>query len=150
MTRGRPTEGLSVIDRLDAPRAARRRVHVVMATLAGQLSIIEACGQLGVQRTRFYSLRREVLQAALDAVSRRPRGRPPARRDETTTISALAARIRELELTLRTAALRSEIALTMPFLLDRAAGGKKTAARARASVAASRRAERRQVSEPDR
>jgi hypothetical protein len=42
-------------------------------------------------------------------------------------IERLHARIRELELALHTTALRSEIALTLPHLLDRAARKKKGA-----------------------
>ena len=128
MSRGRPIAGLSLVDHVDAPRAARRRVRVVLATVAGQLSIAEACAQLGVQRTRFHALRHQVLRGALEAVGARPRGRPRAPRGDAAEVRALQARIRELELALRTTLLRSEIALTMPFLLDRA-GRKKKARR---------------------
>lgn len=139
MPRGRPIAGVDLVDHFDAPRAVRRRVRVVLATVAGQLSIGDACAQLGVRRTRFHTLRAQVLRGALEAVDGRARGRPRAPREDATQVRALEARIRELELALRTTQLRSEIALTMPFLLDRAGRGKKAPARQRASATHPRR-----------
>ena len=139
MARGRPRAGLRLVDHLSAPRAARRRVRVVLATLVGELSIAEACTALGVRRARFFALRQQVLRGALDAVVARPRGRPRRPVAEHAEVRALKAQVRELELALRTTLLRSEIALTMPFLLDRAGRVKKTAA-GRASSAHPRRA----------
>ena len=125
MARGRPVLGGRLVDALDAPRAAQRRVRVILATLNGTQTIAEACTALGIGRSRFHALRQQVLRGALDAVTGRARGRPPTRAAVSPEVAALRARIRELELTLRTALLRSEIALTMPFLLDRAARKKK-------------------------
>ncbi|HEY7195243.1 MAG TPA: hypothetical protein VH439_15985 [Gemmatimonadales bacterium] len=125
MARGRPIVGLDLINGIAAPRAARRRVRLVLATLVGQLSVGEACAQLGVRRSRFHVLRQQVLRGALEAASTRPRGRPRGPVDETSTVRHLRAQIDELELALRTTQLRSEIALTMPFLLDRVGRKKK-------------------------
>lgn len=125
MARGRPVLGGRLVEGLDAPRVAQRRVRVILATLSGTQTIAEACTALGIGRSRFHALRQQVLRGALEAVAGRPRGRPATTLKTTPEIAALRARIRELELTLRTALLRSEIALTMPFLLDRAARKKK-------------------------
>jgi len=125
MRRGRPSAGVALIDHLAAPRLVRRRVRIVLATLAGQLTIAEACAQLGVRRTRFFALRYQILHGALAAITARPRGRPRRAPADSAQIRDLKARIRELELSLRATLLRSEIALTMPFLLDRAAREKK-------------------------
>lgn len=138
MARGRPTTGVDLIERLDAPRALRRRVRVVLATLTGALPIAEACMQLGINRTRFHTLRWQVLGGALDAIRPRPRGRPRQVVVDSAAVRALRARIAELELALHTTALRSEIALTMPFLLDRAGRKKKGADRRRASTTSHR------------
>jgi transposase-like protein len=142
MARGRPIVGLDLLDGLAAPRTARRRVRLVLATLTGQLSIAEACSALGVRRTRFHALRQQVLRGALDAAAPRSRGRPRSRAVEAPEVLQLQHRIRELELALRTTQLRSEIALTMPFLLDRAGRGKKAARGQRASAPHSSRAGR--------
>ena len=125
MARGRPIIGVDLIERLDGPRAMRRRVRIVLATIAGSLTIAQACAELGVGRTQFHALRWRVLDGALEALRPRPRGRPRHRPLESAEVQQLQARIRELEDALKTTALRSEIALTMPHLLDRAGRKKK-------------------------
>jgi hypothetical protein len=125
MARGRPINGVDLVERLDKPRVLRRRVRIVLGTLAGELTIAHACAELGVGRTRFLALRWRVLAGAVEALRPRPRGRPRVLPADSAEVEALQARIRELEIALRTTALRSEIALTMPYLLDRAGRKKK-------------------------
>lgn len=139
MARGRPTTGVDLIERLDVPRLVRRRVRVVLATLTGALSITEASAALGIGRARFHALRWQVLGGAAEAIRPRPRGRPRQGGAVSVEVQGLRARIQELELALHTTALRSEIALTMPFLLDRAGRKKKGGVGRRASAAAHRR-----------
>ena len=105
MARGRPVVGVALIERLDGPRGQRRQLRILLGTIAGTLTIAQACAELGVGRTR-------------------PRLPGP-----DPDVVALQARVRELEIALRTTALRSEIALTMPYLLDRAGRKKKGAGR---------------------
>ena len=131
MARGRPIIGVDLTERLDGPRALRRRVRIVLATIAGSLTIAQACAELGVGRTQFHKLRWRVLDGAIEALRPRPRGRPRTIARESLVVQQQQARIRELEAALKTTALRSEIALTMPYLLDRAGRKKKGAARAR-------------------
>ena len=133
MARGRPILGVDLIDRLDGPRALRRRVRIVLATIGGTLTIAQACAELGIGRTQFHTLRWRVLEGALEGLQSRPRGRPRQRPLVSAEVQQLQARIRELEDALTTTALRSEIALTMPHLLDRAGRKKKGARRARRS-----------------
>lgn len=129
MARGRPVVGADLIDRLDGPRAQRRRVRIILATLTGTLPIAQACAELGVGRARFHALRWQVLAGAMDALQPRPRGRPRRVPEVSPEVQALHDRIRELEIALRTTALRSEIALALPHLLDRAGRKKKGASR---------------------
>jgi len=148
MRRGRPPAGVRVIEQLTAPAAVRRRVRIVLATLTGERSIADACTQLGVRRSRVYALRRQVLQGALDALQARLQGRPQVTRPDDAEVRSLRQRVHELELALRATQLRSEIALTMPFLLDRAGRKKKdeatrSASRSRAARAGAPRAGRR-------
>jgi len=135
MRRGRPRAGVELIDHLAEPPAVRRRVKVVLGTLTGAVSPAEACAQLGIGRSRLYALRRQMLRGALDALRAHPRGRPRHVTVEDGAVRALRARVRELELALHATQLRSEIALTMPFLLDRAGAKKKGGGRLRASGA---------------
>jgi hypothetical protein len=132
MARGRPIIGVDLIDRLDGPRALRRRVRIVLATIAGSLTIAQACAELGIGRTQFHKLRWRVLEGAVEGLQSRPRGRPRQRPLVSPEVQQLHARIHELEDALKTTALRSEIALTMPYLLDRAGRKKKGAGRSRA------------------
>jgi helix-turn-helix protein len=139
MTRGRPTLGADLVDRLDGPRGQRRVLRILLATLAGQVSIAEGCAELGIGRSRLHQLRWRVLEAGFAALGPRPRGRRRQVAVATPEVSRLQARIRELEVALQTTALRSEIALTMPQLLDRAARKKKERSPRRAPAARRRR-----------
>ena len=129
MARGRPILGVELIDRLDGPRGQRRQMRILLATIAGVLPIAQACAELGIGRTRLHALRWRVLEAGFAALGPRPRGRPRRVPDIPPEMQALHDRIRELEIALQTTALRSEIALTMPYLLDRAGRKKKGASR---------------------
>lgn len=113
--RGRPISDLDLIERLDGPRQQRRRTRFVLATLTGDVTIAEACAQLGIGRTRCYVLRRRMLGGMLDALTPRRSGRPPQPGD-SGQVDALQARIRELEAALQTTALQSEIALATSSL----------------------------------
>lgn len=135
MARGRPITGVALIERLDGPRAMRRRVRVVLATIAGGLTIAQACAELGIGRTQFHALRWRVLEGALEALRPRPRGRRRTSERESLAVQQLQARIRELEVALNTTALRSEIAETMPYLLDQAGRKKKGPVRGRSRSA---------------
>jgi hypothetical protein len=143
MARGRPISGVAVVDRLAGPRAVRHRLRVLLTTLTGTCTIREACAHLGVERARLHRLRQQALQGALDALLPRARGRPRSASDGPGRERGLEARIRALELALRATQLRSEIALTMPFLLDRATRKKKHAPpRGRPSSSGARRPRR--------
>ena len=124
MTRGRPIIGVDLIERLEGPRGQRRQMRILLATIAGSLTIAQACAELGIGRTRLHQLRWRVLAAGFAALDPQPRGRPRLP-EPSREVQLLRARNRELELALQTTALRSEIALTMPHLLDRAARKKK-------------------------
>jgi hypothetical protein len=130
MARGRPMVGVDLVERLAGPRGQRRQLRILLGTIVGTLTIAQACAELRVGRARFHQLRWRVLEGSFAALGPRPRGRPP-RPGPSPEVQQLQARIDELELALRTTALRSEIALTMPHLLDRAARKKKGAAAGR-------------------
>jgi hypothetical protein len=124
MARGRPITGVKLVERLARPRAQRWQTRVLLGTIVGTVTIAQACAELGVGRTRVHQLRWRVLDGACAALDPVPRGRPP-QPTPSREVEGLQARIRELEQALESTALRSEIALTMPHLLDRAARKKK-------------------------
>jgi hypothetical protein len=129
MARGRPLVGVDLVERLEGPRLPRRQLRVLLGTITGTVTIAQACAELGIGRSRLHPLRWRVLEGGLAALTPQPRGRPPRSRP-SDEVAQLQARVDELERALQTMALRSEIALAMPHLLDRA-GRKKKGGQAR-------------------
>jgi hypothetical protein len=98
----------------------RERLKAILQTLTGELPVREACRRLSVGESRFHEIRKEVLQAAVGGLRPRRTGRPPAEEtEESAEIRRLSRRIEDLEAELQLSWLRSEIAVTMPHLLDR-------------------------------
>ena len=58
---------------LDGSPRAKQRLEVILATIAGQLTIDQASEQLGIKPAMFYRLRTEVLEAGLGRASSRAR-----------------------------------------------------------------------------
>ena len=127
MGAGRPPEGVNHVDRLEGPEEVKRRLRIILETLNGSCSIPEACKQLGVSESRLHDLRREALEGALGALLPRPSGRPAADLPPGAEREAeLEKRIRELEIDLEAALVRTELALAMPHLFEK--GSKKNSA----------------------
>lgn len=128
MTRaGRKSEGPALVRRLDGSDQAKQRLETILATIAGQLCISEACQILGIEQSMFFRLRGEVLQASLAQLEPRPRGRPPAGSlPGEQRCAALEQRIEELEVELKIAAVRDEVARILPRGGQPASRGKKT------------------------
>ena len=112
----RPPEGVGHVDRLDGPEELKRRLRVLLDTLAGRVSVAQACEALGVSESRLHELRREALVGALGALMPKPAGRPATAATPTEREKDLEARIQELEVDLQAALVRTELALAMPEL----------------------------------
>ncbi len=119
----RPPEGVGHVDRLDGPEDLKWRLRVLLDTLAGRVSVAQACEELGVSESRLHELRRQALVGALGALMPKPAGRPSTAETTTTREKDLEARIEELEVDLQAALVRTELALAMPELFR--GGGKK-------------------------
>jgi len=121
MRSGRPPKGLKHVDDLSGDAASKERLRVILATLSGEVSLAEACAQLGLSETRFLELRRRTLAGALSAAAAgspgRPAGEPPA---AATREAELEREVKELKQELVMAEVRTEIALVNPKLLERA------------------------------
>ena len=135
--RGRKPSGPAVAQRLAGSALARQRLQVVLETLAGTCRVQEACARLNISEQRFDQLRTQVLQAGLDSLEPRPTGRPP-RAVPAADVAALEARIAELEIELRAAQVREEIALALPAVQVTAGGPEKKVRRRRSSTRARR------------
>jgi len=112
----RPPEGVGHVDRLDGPEDLKRRLRVLLDTLAGRVSVAQACEELGVSESRLHELRREALEGALGALMPKPAGRPARAETTTEREKELEGRIQELEVDLQAALVRTELALAMPEL----------------------------------
>jgi uncharacterized small protein (DUF1192 family) len=102
-------------------------LEVILATIAGQLTIDQACRQLGIKAAMFFRLRTEVLEAGLARLEPRPIGRPPhAATAEEQKHDELRLQVEELQDELKIAQVREEIARLMPQLAQEDDAGKKT------------------------
>ena len=132
---GRPGLGVEHVDRLAGDAEAKRRLRVILQTLNRELSVEQACRELGVGHTRFHELRAQALQGALEGLAPRRTGRPPSRVEATD--SPLQRVVDELSHELKTARVREELLLALPRVvfdsgLRGAAGEKGGAAKPRA------------------
>ena len=51
--------------------------EIVLATIAGQVTVVCAAAQLGISEAMFYKLRNRILQVSLEDLEPKPIGRPP-------------------------------------------------------------------------
>jgi transposase len=110
----------------------KHRLRVILDVMGGSMSVKQACEVLGISEARFHQLRHQVLQGALDSLAPKRPGRPPASQPEDTScVEDLKQQVRELELDLQAALVRTELALAMPqVLMDRGARrGKKNSSK---------------------
>jgi hypothetical protein len=122
--RGRHAIGPEIAERAEGSDLARRRVRVVLETIAGSKRVLEACAELGISEQRFETVRQEFIQAGVAASELKPAGRPrKALAEADERIAELEERIAELEAQLQAATIRSEMAASLPRL--RGEAGKK-------------------------
>ncbi len=118
----RRTTGPDLVNRLDASEHARQRVRLVLGTIAGTTSVVDAALALDVSESAFHKIREQILQGALGAAEPKPIGRPPAIAAAVPEGTETAdQQNRRLRIELEAARIREEIALTMPHLLTRRA-----------------------------
>jgi len=117
MGRGRPPKRLGHVDALTGDETVKARMKAILATVAGDLSVMEACAQLGVSETRFHALREEALASMLEGLAPRAPGRPPKEPEEDAEVTRLKARLAWLEEELEIARARTIVAMVNPKLL---------------------------------
>jgi transposase len=113
---------------LDGGLEEKHRLRVILDVMGGAMSVKQACEVLGLSEARFHQLRQQVLQGALDSLAPKRAGRPRSSEPEDPPpVEELKRQVRELEMDLQAALVRTELALAMPqVLMDRGAKrGKK-------------------------
>jgi hypothetical protein len=109
--RGRTPDGPEAVQRLDGSALAKRRLGLLLQVLGGHCRVQQACTRLGVKPARWAQLRQRALQAAVAALEPRPAGRRRRRHEVTPEqVQALTEQVRQLELELRLAQSRAEVA----------------------------------------
>lgn len=76
MPAGRRPMGIEQVELLPGSTAAKLRLEVLLANLAGELSVERACAMLGLHKSRFFELRKRWLQESVEALEPEPAGRP--------------------------------------------------------------------------
>jgi transposase InsO family protein len=121
--RGRRPVGPEYVEKLQGSALAKERARTVLETLSGELRLQEACERLDICEQRFHQVRQEALQATVAALEPGVPGRPtPAPTPAEEQLRALQARVSQLELELRAAKAREEIALILPRLVHKDTG----------------------------
>ena len=100
------------VDRLAGSPVAKARLRVILANLAGQINIADACADLGIEESWFFDLKHQSLECWVKTLEPGSPGRPPAgeQSPEQQHIAELQARAERLELELKAARLRAELA----------------------------------------
>jgi hypothetical protein len=126
MPAGRKPKGPDLVDGLEASALARQRLKVVLQSVAGEISVAEACRALDLSEAGFHKLRARILRGALDEAEPKTLGRPPKERPVETVV-ALEKQIADLWADLRAAQIREQLALLMPHVMtpSAAAGEEK-------------------------
>lgn len=120
MARGRPANSSTIVAHLTGSAQGRQRLNLMLQTLEGQIPIPQAAAKLGVGRSRFCLQRQKMLQAALESLEPKPRGRPPLEiTPEQQEIERLQQQVQALKIDLQAAQIREELALLMPHVLTR-------------------------------
>ncbi len=115
---GRKPTGPQIVERLEGSPSAKQRLEVILETISGQLTVPEACTQLGIGESRFHDLRNQTLQTTLETLEPRPPGRPPKPTSpEHVKVDELQAELRRLHAELQLAQVQLRLARIHPGLI---------------------------------
>lgn len=94
----RPNKGAAHVDALPGTQQSKRRAKCILQTMAGEMSVKEACDEIGICPSQFDNLRRQFLLGGLDGLQPRPMGRPARVSGlSVAETEALQQRVAELE-----------------------------------------------------
>jgi hypothetical protein len=122
------------VEHLSGSETAKHRLEMILKTMLGEVTVAEACHELGIGESRFHALRNQWLQKALALLEPRRVGRPPRQpeSDETRQIAQLEEIVKELEQQIDVADARREIGEILPHVASVVEPpGKKKAAQQR-------------------
>jgi hypothetical protein len=126
--RGRKPTGTNLLEHLEGSERAKTRLKGILETLSAERTIPDVCDEMGIGESMFHRVRSEVLQAALDRLEPRPLGRPSSTRHpqagtrgapsppQDARVAELEAEILQLQMQLKAAEVRRELAEKLPRL----------------------------------
>lgn len=125
---GRKPQGAELVDTLTGSAHAKARLKLFLQTLANEVSVGEACRQLGICESRFFEQRAAWLHDSIGLLEPRAAGRPrksePALSD--AEVRAMQQRLQELETRAVVVEVQAELARSLPHVVARAASQKKS------------------------
>lgn len=145
---GRKPLGPALVEHLEGSTNAKERLELILATIAGKVSVVAASERLGISEAMFYKLRTRVLQGCLEELEPKPMGRPPQIPSAAEVHSQeLATRVTELERELVAQTVRAELAQMLPHIVKspESAALKKTKLRKLRHKAAQQRLQRKKL-----
>lgn len=121
MRTGRPGKGVEHVDKLDASEHAKERLRVILEVTSGDLTRKEGAALLGLSERTYRELRDRAFGGALESLEPRPTGRPRKHSlsNAEQRVQVLQDELEALQLELKTAQVREEIALVFPELVVR-------------------------------
>jgi transposase-like protein len=126
MPGGRNPKGPELVEGIDGAPEAKRKLKVILETIAGSKPIAEACEELGIAEAMFHKLRTGWLEESVKLLEPKALGRPPKERMvEVDQLARLEEENARLQRELRASDLKADIARTMPHIVRRGEGTEK-------------------------
>ena len=126
MPGGRPPKGPRLVEGLEGSQGAKAKLKVILETITGEVTIGEACEDLGLKEAMVHVLRKQALEGALGALEPKPLGRP---RKEVEAVSTegekLQREVAELRRKLRSAEIKVELEASIHSLGKRVKDAEK-------------------------
>jgi hypothetical protein len=124
---GRKPLGPALVEHLEGSANAKERLELMLATIAGQVSVVAASERLGISEAMFYKIRNRVLQVCVEDLEPKPLGRPPVRlTEDQQQRQTLEAQVEALQRELAAQTVRVELLQALPQVVQPAPAGKKT------------------------
>lgn len=132
--------GPGLVHHLSGSEYAKERLEAILETIAGNLTVAQACERIGIGEAMFHRLRTRVLQVGLSDLEPRTAGRPRREMSQAEQEKEqLAAKVEALEDELKIMEVRHELATILPAVAEKetfneadvASAPKKTTAKMR-------------------